>query len=316
MKKERPNSGFTLLELVLSIALASGLMAGVVGMNIPLLVTYQDSFNSQRVLAAVNTVMDVMSRDVYQSKTVYVDSGQCYFVCMVDSTGENRTYYYFLNGALYRKTESAKNPINCAQGKTISTDLTPGQSTAVQQGALANVTLTSTIGGNTFVSNGAFLAGYGERVTPFYDGFEGNSLSSHGWVVAGSGVGWAIEQNSSADGGYWLKQSLTGDQGAPVTATATFPVNLSRVTSAYLFFQYQNTGVMSVGELLKVEYFDGTTWQEIFRDDTGRGVPALQTAVVDLSPFTLSQSASLRFTGYLQSGAHNWYLDDIQINTK
>lgn len=309
--------GFTLLEVVLSIGISTALLTAILLLNSPFITQFKDAFNYQRLRHTVAHSLDSMTAEVGKSRASFVDSSACYALCVLEKTTGKRVLYYWSESDLYRKSENATQALACSGGSVFAQGLDVPNSAFTQLKNLVTIKLAQ-IGehGSSYRLWSAAFADQDERVEPFYDNFGCLSTTGRGWILSSGVVSWAITSSAGAVSAYAMKATLTTSLGSPVSGTAEIPVNLGRISKAFLKFKYRTEGTLSSGEDLRVDFYDGSTWSEVFRDDLQGGVSALSTTVVDLDTHTLSKNSRLRFTGSLQNQNNAWILDEVSIVAK
>jgi hypothetical protein len=141
----------------------------------------------------------------------------------------------------------------------------------------------------------------------FQGGFGQWTTDGGGWSVRapserrlpGSAVGNLVAHADNCD--------------APCTLTLKEPLNLSALTSATLRFQRYVDRSLDAGEFLRVEAFDGTSWQLLALWTEGQGNDdAWHEEVFDLSNF-LTGAFSLRFVTLESSSLEEVELDDLRL---
>lgn len=306
--------GFTLLEVVLSMVLASGILTAIILLHAPLINAFSQAFNFQKLRLQVSSPLEFLQKEIAGAKVAYVDATQCYSLCLIDRATGNRIYYYWSGNDLYRKSETTSNAVACSGGKPFARGLDKtGSSFKIAQNLLDISLKQSGTNNSSYLLTTSLFPTFSERQTLFYDGFNCNSSTSQGWILTPvSYASWFVEKNTGAGGSYWLKEKLTQDTSTALTASAEIPIRLSRIKSAHMQFKYRTVGTMNPGEIFTANFYDGS-WHEIFRDDLLGQTASLSTVSIDLTPYTLNDSNRLRFDGSLLRTNDYWVIDEIEI---
>ena len=319
MKKRRNIQGMTLLEVMMAIMISTGVLAGLFAFFIPWVRVFQSLISNNDYRTALISTMDVIEKEASDMLTIYVDPTKCYAACMVDDLG-NRIYYYYDQGSsaayrnLYRKKEPVSNVVACSGGKVISRNLKYSETEFSALNSLFTVKLvgrgdsTTT---NPFPVYSAFFPAMKERKYLFTEGFECNSLASGWTVTSGAGSTWSVATTSSGQGKYVVVDTQAG--GASNTSTLEVPIDLARVSTAQLKFNYFNDGTIGVPDSFTADFYDGASWKTLFSDTTGAMILSPKSVTADLSGYTLSQTNKVRFSGALRTSGSHWYVDEIQI---
>jgi prepilin-type N-terminal cleavage/methylation domain-containing protein len=312
------NKGFTVLELLVAIILSAGIMMATTAFYLPSLENFQASTSANQLRLQVTHPLESIGNDVEASRALYVDSTLCYATCMVDTTGENRTYYYWGNTAqdantLYRKKEPITTPISCTGGTAVAQNLDKAQSSFTMVKDLLMVNLAATGSKNmVFKTHSSFFPTIQERDIILSESFECNTLKD-GWVITpGSGrTNWSIVASTQNLGNYEIADTdiLSGTD----TTSIEIPIDLSRMTAAHLSFRYKNDGTITAADSFEVFLFDGTTWQPIFSDASHQAVTLSKPVQVDLTPYALNSANRIRFTSTLSTAGAHWYVDQILV---
>ncbi len=316
MKRQIKNDGFTLLEVAISVVLASFILAAIIGLLNPFLNQFIQARKFQNLRTNVVNPMDVIRRDIENALVTHSDSTKCYKLCMIDRTSGQRIFYYQSGTTLYRKQETMTSAaLSCSGGKVLVQNLDTTNSSFSRYKEMITTKLRINDTNNTaFILQGSFAPIYNETEILFYDGFGCASIQN--WTLATNGaINWAIVNSSSANGTYWLQETLSTNQATALTATATANINLGQATSAILQFKYRTSGTMDPGENLTVSFYDGS-WHQIFIDDLGGSISALSTVNIDLSGYQFTEANQLQFEGSLSSKNDKWIIDEIKIITK
>lgn len=315
--EKRSSAGFTLLEVTLATVISSTLLAGIILLNTPFLTQFNDAFMFQRLRHQVSHALSAIGAEIETARAVAVDPAACYALCLIESQTTNRILFYWSGSDLYRKTDALSASVSCTGGKPFALGLDVPH-TAFSQWK-ESVTLALAQLGN----HGAFFRllktvspNAVERVEPFYEGFDCASTQAKGWTLGTGSASWSLQAATSGGTAYWLAESLDGDQGSALTASAEVPVDLSRTGKAFLRFKYRAVGTMGAGEEFKVYYNDGTSWNLVFKDDLSGEVGGLARITVDLDAYALSPNSRLRFDGSLRSSANAWILEEVSVVAK
>lgn len=313
----RKAHGFTLLEVVLAIVISATLLTAIMILNAPFLKEFNEAFVFQRLRHGVTSPLDAMAKEIKDARVAYVDANQCYAVCLVDKTSGNRVTYYWSGSDLYRKSEAVSVTLDCNNGKTFALGLDKPNSAFTQLADLVSLKLTQTSSqGSSYKLSASILPTNAERTEPFFDNFSCLSSAGKGWTLDTGDISWAIEASNGGTGAYALKETLATDQGSAILAKAEIPLNLGRISKAYLQFKYRASAAMVAGEKLVVSYYDGTSWTQVFVDDLFGAVGALATNTIDLDGYTLSRNSRIKFEGYLKDSDSAWYIDEVSVVAK
>lgn len=309
--------GFTILEVTLAILISSALLAAIIILNAPFLKQFNDAFVFQRLRQQVVTPLDAIATEIKNARAAYVDSSLCYGVCLIDKASGNRVLYYLSGSDLYRKSEAGTTAIACTGGKPFAQGLDTTNSSFTSSRETVSVTLAQTGShGASYRLATVVLPNNAERAELFYDGYGCNTAAGKGWTLGSGTISWSLQPSVSASGAYSLYETLTKDQATPLTASAEVPVNLGRISKAYLQFKYRTSGSMDSGEQLTVNFYDGTSWHQVFIDDLGGTISALSTTTVDLEGYTLSKNSRLRFDGKLLNKNDAWIIEEVSVVAK
>jgi len=321
MKLRFKNSrGMTLLEVMMAILISTGIVGALFVFMIPWVNVFTALVSSGGHRSELVGIMDMIEKESSEMMTVYVDSSTCYASCMVDNAG-NRVYYYWDPGtagqtyrSLYRKVEPTTSAISCSGGKVFARNLDTTKTSFAVNNSLFRINLVGkgdTASSIPFTVFNVVFPSAKERKYLFTEGFECNSLAS-GWIVnSGASSTWSVQQSSTGIGKYVVVDSQGG--AGSNTSTIEVPVDLGRVSSAVLSFNYFNNGTIGVPDAFKAELWNGSAWQTLFSDTTGAMVLSPRSVTADLSGYTLSQNNKIRFSGTLQTSGAHWYVDGIQI---
>ena len=303
-------SGLTLLELSITMLLSALLIVGCLAYFIPALNSFAAEKTEDDLRLTVSGSMDFIESEVGSMRAVYVDANQCYARCMTDGNN-NRIYYYWSGSNLFRKKESTTSAISCSGGSIFSSGLDKNLTTFSTSNVLLNATLGAT-GKNkeVFKLSHSMLPSLRERDVILYEGFECASLSD-GWsVTSGLRTNWSITSGSHL-GLYEITDTSSGN-GADSTKIS-IPIDLSRISTAHLRFNYMNSGTIQSPDLFLVELYDGTNWQKVYNDDRGNLIPSFKQIDADLSGYKLTNTNQLRFTSSLSVSGSHWYVDGISV---
>lgn len=311
-------SGFTLIELLLAMILGATLLGAIILLIFPLsrelLVAYAVDSTRYRIASHIHT----LETELRSAKAIYVDNGQCYKICYIDSS-DQRVLYYFSGNDLLRTVQAATTAMSCTGGTPSLRSLDSGTSSFTLLQDLLTLEFYGTGSENSEFRMRTSIFPYREESgTRFHESFECAIDTQRGWSYAtdnGAVLNWSLYQNALAQGSYCLRLDLTANQGAPLAATATFPLGwrTSRSGDLQLSFKVRNNATPDPGELLRAYFYDGTTWNLIFTDNTERDLSSWETQYVDLSSYERNPQNQIRFEGLLSDRNHDWYIDDIQI---
>jgi hypothetical protein len=73
---------------------------------------------------------------------------------------------------------------------------------------------------------------------------------------------------------------------------------------------------MDPGEYLKVFFYDGSSWNEIFYEDRLVSISTLQTVEIDIAGYAINNSNKIRFEGGLKKSGDKWVIDEIEVIAK
>jgi len=311
--------GFTLLEVLLAMTLSSAILGAIVVLYQPILKHVAESMQYHQLRQKLSNPLDAIGKEISAARAVYVDSSRCYKLCLQDRATGNRVMYYVSGTTLYRKSEAAgSSVVTCSGGKPFLTEVDLAKTAFTMNKNVVKMTLATTDSFNhSFQLHSAFFPTFMERYNLFYDTFACETATSQGWVFTNPAkLSWSVQSSASSSSRYWLYETLTQNQGSPLTASAEIPLDLSRLSSAYLKFSYRTVGTMDPGEELGVFFYNGTTWTEIYRDNLLGNLKSLQYITIDLSSFSLNANNKLRFDGSLTKTADHWIIDEIEILPK
>lgn len=312
------NKGFTLLEVVLSMVVASAILGAIIVLNSPFLAGFSEAFNFQRLRHQTSHPIETIQKEVASARAVYVDSGECYAVCLVDKATSNRIYYYWAGNDLLRKSEPISTAVACSDGQNFATGMDPANSGFTQLKELTTMKMAATGPNNIFYRLfSTVLPTNIEQSELFYENFACKSELGKGWTLDNTGTRyWAIEAAGGPVSAYSLRESISADVALGVTLSAEIPVYLGRASKAYLQFKYRTQGTLISGEYLTVNYFDGASWHEVFRDDLLGALSPLETTTINLDSFSLSDTSRIRIDGRLRRAASHWIIDEVLIVAK
>jgi len=278
----------------------------------PSLVHYQSANESETTRHRVAHAIETIGTEAQNTRAIYVDPNRCYATCMSDGSG-NRILYYMNGNALMRKQElSSSNTVNCNNGKLVVEGLNGPdtffsivkESLQVQTGSVGSKT-------GTYRATSSFIPMMREREVALFEDFECNSLAQ-GWkVTSGLNGTWALGGSVQGFGKYEIVHAVDGL--ALDTSSIEIPVDSSRFSSVLLKFYYRNDGSIVLGNSLKAEWWDGSTWQTVFSDANGIAVSVPTLVQTELTAYGLSPTTKLRFTGKLTNLNAHWYIDEIRI---
>jgi prepilin-type N-terminal cleavage/methylation domain-containing protein len=318
------SSGFSLLELLLTMAISSVILGAIVYLYMPLLTQFLQQKDFEKLRAKVSGPLDALTKEVHTAKSVVVraDDAQCYNLCIVDASG-NRAYYFFSGSDFKRKSEATTTSLSCSSGaKAFAPGIAETNSLFANSSGLVSLGLYGTgINNTSYRLYTSAVRDGAERALLFYDGFECNHAGASGWVLNNNVLtAWTVQSSSSAIGRYWLREKLKTNTPAGSTATADLPLGIAaqRSTGLFLRFKYRTTGTMETGEKLSVKFSSdaGSNWAEVFKEELNRSISSLQTIVLDLTSHPLTNSNLIRFEGTLTKASDLWYIDDIEVFAK
>ncbi|MBI4404989.1 MAG: hypothetical protein HY537_12555 [Deltaproteobacteria bacterium] len=315
-RKDVPfQKGFALTEVILSIVVGSLIITALAALYPVYLKHFDQGLSFNQVRSKLANGIETLGQDLANAQAVYVDSSQCYELCYINSAG-NRVYYYWSGSDLLQKSEATSTAPSCSSGKPFLKSMTTASTAFSLLGNLTTIKLASNGTNNTsFMIQSSVFANKKEREIIFYDGFECITSSSQGWVLTATDkTTLSVESKTNLSGRYVLDARATGNSGGE-TATAVIPIDLSRITSPMLTFNYMGDTNMSSGESFSVDFYDGS-WHQVYLDSIARNAAVALTGAVDLSSYTINASNQIRFNLTLKTNGHDWLVDEISIFSK
>lgn len=309
--------GFTLGETMLALVISSTLIYTTFLFFSPQLTEWSIMRNHQGTRMQIAATLEAIARDAENTSSIYIDSNQCWAVCIVDPTIAQRTIYYWGSGAnantLYRKSESSSNLITCTGGKAISTGLDKTNSKFSMSTDLLTVSLAGTDAYNhTYQATSTFFPPQQERDIIFYEGFECDTVRNVWTITTGSGSTWAVLPGSHF-GQYEIVDTATTAGNS--TTTLEVPLDLSRMSNAHLSFNYRNSGTINSTDYFQVYLYDGTTYQLVYNDTNGKSIADDMEIHVDLTPYSLNGSNKIKITSQLSAAGAKWLVDNVRVFT-
>jgi len=304
--------GFTLLEMVMALGLTAVLAALTLSFFPGSIAIFTTLANAERNRLEVLSPLEALGNEAALMRSIYRDPAQCYEVCMADTNGD-RVYYFWKDDHLYRKAEAAAgHAVDCSTGgQHFSGPMDTANSSFGMQRDLLTVRLAASASGSTYDLTGVFMPLIRERMTPFYEGFECNTLAQ-GWTKTnGAHSNWSIVSAVQGFGNYEIAHTMTA--AGTDTATIEIPVDLARFSKAVITFNYRNSGTLSAGDGFYLDWWDGTTWQNAF-DDVSLNALASSTPIqADVTDYNLTTSSKFRIRSILSSASARWYVDNLTI---
>ncbi|MFC1728295.1 Ig-like domain-containing protein [Nanoarchaeota archaeon] len=99
----------------------------------------------------------------------------------------------------------------------------------------------------------------------FFEGFESNSLATNEWTTSGAGAAWFVESSAvypySQSGSYYLTVEPKGESIVETNISTTGYENINISLGYYI-------QSLDGGEYLAADYYNGTSWTEIFSTNT------------------------------------------------
>jgi len=305
-------NGFTLLETVMAMGLSAILITASLAFFPGALNIFQSIASAENTRLEVLNPLEALGNETAQMRAVYRDTTQCYQICMADAAGD-RVYYFWKSEHLYRKKETASgNAVNCSTGGThFSGPMDLANSSFGLAKDLLTVKLAAQGSGASYNLSGVFTPMIKERLRPFYEGFECNTLTQ-GWTQTnGSHGGWAIVDSVQGFGRYEIAHVNTA-AGAD-TAIIEIPVDLARFPKAVITFNYRNSGTITTSDGIYLEWWDGSAWQDAFNDVSHTALAGSVPIQSDVSDFNLSASSKFRIRSVLSNSNARWYVDNISL---
>jgi len=142
MRKTTPQSGFSLIEMIVSLALFSVVVTISVGALLVLIATNQQLQNEQSVMTNLSFALDSMTREIRTGTRYYCDSKPDYTTNHSD--GSNNMFATTTN-------------LDTEFGNTLARDCAQGNNSGQQ------------LQGIMFVEGGDSISGAGDRILYFYD---------------------------------------------------------------------------------------------------------------------------------------------------
>lgn len=312
MSKLRNEKGFTLLEMVMAMGLSAVLMVASLAFFPGSLSIFQSLASAENIRLEVLNPLEALGNETSQMRAVYRDNSQCYQVCMADANGD-RVYFFWKANHLYRKSEAAAgNAVDCTTGgKHFSGPMDLANSSFGLAKDLLTVKLAAQGTSSSYNLTGVFTPIIKERLRPFYEGFECNTLAQ-GWTKTNGAHGsWNLVQAVQGFGRYEIAHVPTASGSD--TAIIEIPVDLARFSKAVITFNYRNSGSLGAGDGIYVEWWDGTAWQDAFHDTSLLALNSSTPIQSDVSDFNLSATSKFRIRSVLSNGSGRWYMDNISI---
>ena len=156
-------------------------------------------------------------------------------------------------------------------------------------------------------------------VTAFVDDFESGSLDS--WFEAGNGD-WEPDKRSVPEAGIGPDSSFTNgvmharDCDTDCFITLREPLDLSGYSSANLTFWRSVDSNLEAGEYLKVEAYDGSSWNTIYNwsPSLGGDDNTWHYESYNLSPYLGTTDFNVRFVAKANFYSEDIYLDEVTVS--
>jgi len=299
--------GQTLLDVLLASFVGVSILSGVVFLVYPYAQQFESLLSFARLRVQLFSPMERVQQDLLSAKEVHVDPNRCYVMCLIDATGSRITYYW-LNDDLYRKDESASNLLSCAGGKAIAYRLDKPKTSFIINSSLMHVRMAGIDKREFYRLNTTGFPPYRETAGVISLGLACQATNQWKfattndtyWEVAGMSGGYVLQANRNLGGN--LSESATADVN----------IDLNGFSKPVLSFEYKNEGNIKDGDYLKVQYWDGSQWNELFSDTTSDNI-SFRSVNIDLSKQNIGSYNKLRFIGSLTKNPANWSVRNIEI---
>ena len=314
--------GFSLVELVVSMALTAGIAAASLILFVPSIRLFANLTDQEKVRQEVIAALESVGREASTVRALYIDATKCYALCMeyVDTSNLNHRILYFWSGAnLMRKKQlTSAGALSCTSGGVqFVGNLNNASTNFSMDRELLKVNMSAIGAQNTYQLSAVFMPLVKEREILFTEGFECNTLTQGGgWTKTnGTHSSWQLVAGTQGYGSYEISHVMTASGSD--TASIETAIDMTRYPKALLTFSYRNdvaTALTGV-EGLYIDWYSGTSWGNVYAHDLAAGAPPTATTIVrvDVTDYGLVAGSKLRYRVISANAASRWYVDNIKV---